>query len=192
MEEAEEDDEDRDPQADMYAKYDACLHGPRAEGDHPPLSMHFLKKFFSVIRRRARCGHLPARLRMLLCSPLIYGGLCVLYLVLLWHHAVWVLRAESSWTSFVVSGETLLALCIVLEMTAWAPCAVGPSWQSRVFHLSCEGVTVTSESHVAINALQKSSADCMADAVRFMLTSKLQVTQDIQHGFSWSILVWAF
>ena len=64
MDEAEEDDEEgRDPQADMYAKYDACLHGPRAEGDHPPLSTHFLKKFFSVIRRRARCGascaHLP-------------------------------------------------------------------------------------------------------------------------------------
>ncbi len=59
MEEAEDEDGERDPQADMYAKYDACLHGPRAEGEHPPLSLQFLKKFFSIIKRRARCSKQP-------------------------------------------------------------------------------------------------------------------------------------
>lgn len=54
MEDAEDDDGDRDPTADMYAKYDRCLHGPRREGEHPPLSVHFLKKFLTIIKRRAR------------------------------------------------------------------------------------------------------------------------------------------
>ena len=54
MEDADEEDGDRDPQADMYAKYDACLHGPREAHEHPPLSVHFLKKFLTIIRRRAR------------------------------------------------------------------------------------------------------------------------------------------
>lgn len=68
MEDAEDDaDGERDPTADMYAKYDACLHGPRAPGEHPPLSLHFLKKFFAIIKRRARCRPGPAhsRLRLL-------------------------------------------------------------------------------------------------------------------------------
>lgn len=51
----------------MYAKYDRCLHGPRAELTHPPLSVAFLKKFLTIIKRRARCAsvsldwHQPSR-----------------------------------------------------------------------------------------------------------------------------------
>ncbi|CAL5229434.1 g12756 [Coccomyxa viridis] len=51
MEDAE--DEDADPTAGMYAKYDRCLHGPRAELTQPPLSVAFLKKFLTIIKRRA-------------------------------------------------------------------------------------------------------------------------------------------
>ena len=35
---------------------DRCLHGPRAELTHPPLSVAFLKKFLTIIKRRARCA----------------------------------------------------------------------------------------------------------------------------------------
>lgn len=52
--------EDADPAAGMYAKYDACLHGPRAELTHPPLSVAFLKKFLTIIKRRARSDNLPS------------------------------------------------------------------------------------------------------------------------------------
>ena len=37
-----------------YAKYDRCLHGPAEAGEHPPLSVHFLRKFLTIIKRRAR------------------------------------------------------------------------------------------------------------------------------------------
>ena len=51
-------DEDADPAAGMYAKYDRCLHGPRAELNHPPLSVAFLKKFLTIVKRRAGCVHM--------------------------------------------------------------------------------------------------------------------------------------
>ena len=54
MQDAE--DEDADPTAGMYAKYDRCLHGPRAELSHPPLCVAFLKKFLTIVKRRARCA----------------------------------------------------------------------------------------------------------------------------------------
>ena len=47
-------DEDADPAAGMYAKYDRCLHGPRSELAQPPLSVAFLRKFLTIIKRRAR------------------------------------------------------------------------------------------------------------------------------------------
>ena len=49
-------DEDADPTAGMYAKYDRCLHGPRSELTQPPLSVAFLRKFLTIIKRRARCA----------------------------------------------------------------------------------------------------------------------------------------
>ena len=55
-------DEDADPTAGMYAKYDRCLHGPRSELTQPPLSVAFLRKFLTIIKRRARCA------ASLLCS----------------------------------------------------------------------------------------------------------------------------
>ena len=54
MQDAE--DEDADPTAGMYAKYDRCLHGPRSELTQPPLSVAFLRKFLTIIKRRARCA----------------------------------------------------------------------------------------------------------------------------------------
>ena len=48
-------DEDADPTTGMYAKYDRCLHGPRSELTQPPLSVAFLRKFLTIIKRRARC-----------------------------------------------------------------------------------------------------------------------------------------
>ncbi len=45
--------------AGMYAKYDRCLHGPRAELTQPPLSVAFLKKFLTIIKRRAGCAQAP-------------------------------------------------------------------------------------------------------------------------------------
>ena len=49
-------DEDADPTAGMYAKYDRCLHGPRSELTQPLLSVAFLRKFLTIIKRRARCA----------------------------------------------------------------------------------------------------------------------------------------
>ena len=39
----------------MYVKYDARLHGPRVPGRQPPLTVHFLKKFLTIVKRRCRC-----------------------------------------------------------------------------------------------------------------------------------------
>lgn len=56
MEEEDEDDEAeaRPKQADMYCKYNEVLHGPLAPGGKPPLSVPFLKKFMTIVKRRGR------------------------------------------------------------------------------------------------------------------------------------------
>jgi len=64
-EEAEEEEEDEAAAgAEMYVKYNPCLHGPRVPGRQPPLTVHFLKKFLTIVKRRGRraslsFSHLP-------------------------------------------------------------------------------------------------------------------------------------
>lgn len=54
-----EDDEDENEVAeasggDMYVKYNSTLHGPLAPGAKPPLSVTFLRKFLTLVKRRGR------------------------------------------------------------------------------------------------------------------------------------------
>ena len=57
-------------------KYDARLHGPRVPGRQPPLTVHFLKKFLTIVKRRCRCC--PNKLSIVRLLPLgwpcIYRG----------------------------------------------------------------------------------------------------------------------
>ena len=56
-EDAEEEEEDEAAAGgEMYVKYDARLHGPRVPGRQPPLTVHFLKKFLTIVKRRCRCS----------------------------------------------------------------------------------------------------------------------------------------
>ncbi|KAK9821947.1 hypothetical protein WJX81_000309 [Elliptochloris bilobata] len=53
-EEAEEEEEDEAAAgSEMYVKYDARLHGPRVPRRQPPLTVHFLKKFLTIVKRRS-------------------------------------------------------------------------------------------------------------------------------------------
>ena len=55
-EDAEEEEEDEAAAGgEMYVKYDARLHGPRVPGRQPPLTVHFLKKFLTIVKRRCGC-----------------------------------------------------------------------------------------------------------------------------------------
>ena len=38
----------------MYVKYNSTLHGPLAPGGKPPLSVSFLRKFLTIVKRRSR------------------------------------------------------------------------------------------------------------------------------------------
>lgn len=59
-EEAEEEEDDEAAAGEkMYVKYDPRLHGPRVAGRNPPLAVHFLKKFLTIVKRRCRCRALP-------------------------------------------------------------------------------------------------------------------------------------
>lgn len=54
-----EDDEDENESeeatgGDMYVKYNSTLHGPLAPGAKPPLSVNFLRKFLTIVKRRGR------------------------------------------------------------------------------------------------------------------------------------------
>ena len=52
-----EDDEDENQdraEGDMYVKYNSTLHGPLAPGAKPPLSVDFLRKYLTIVKRRGR------------------------------------------------------------------------------------------------------------------------------------------
>lgn len=38
----------------MYVKYNSTLHGPLAPGAKPPLSVNFLRKYLTIVKRRGR------------------------------------------------------------------------------------------------------------------------------------------
>ena len=57
---AEDDEDEQDSQeqegGDMYVKYNRTLHGTLAEGQKPPLSVNFIRKFLIIAKRRGRCS----------------------------------------------------------------------------------------------------------------------------------------
>ncbi|KAK9824374.1 hypothetical protein WJX72_009826 [[Myrmecia] bisecta] len=48
----EEDEEGGEQESEMYAKYDPRLHGARVPGQKEPLTLTFLKKFITIVKRR--------------------------------------------------------------------------------------------------------------------------------------------
>ncbi len=38
----------------MYVKYNSTLHGPLAPGAKPPLSVNFLRRYLTIVKRRGR------------------------------------------------------------------------------------------------------------------------------------------
>lgn len=59
MDRLAEDDEDENEaennnSGDMYVKYNSTLHGPLTPGAKPPLSVPFLRKFLTIVKRRGR------------------------------------------------------------------------------------------------------------------------------------------
>ena len=55
MADDEDEEEEREQEGgDMYVKYNRTLHGPLAPGTRTPLSVNFLKKFLTIVKRRGR------------------------------------------------------------------------------------------------------------------------------------------
>ena len=55
----------------MYVKYNSTLHGPLAPGAKPPLSVPFLRKYLTIVKRRGRqalCRSLSADLATWRCT----------------------------------------------------------------------------------------------------------------------------